>query len=311
MLWLFWKSDMKKFFSNKYICMLTAVFCTLLWGTAYPLIKLAYADMSIITVPDKLLFAGLRFFIAGLMVFVVCFMMRKNVLDIEKSRIPKILIYSLLLTVFHYTFNYIGVGNASATKTSVLSACSAFFGVLLAPVFFKGERLTFNKIAGCVLGAVGIIIVNLSFFSGTFTFIGEGFIILATVCSALGSLYGKSVSKGKVFEVTAWQLSAGGFILCVAAFVLGGGISFNTSGIIELMILAFVSAAAFSLWTALLVYNDAGRIMIYNLLIPVFGTMWSFIILNERDILNPLYIVSLIFICAGIIFVNLRERKGS
>ena len=69
---------MKKFFSNKYICMLTAVFCTLLWGTAYPLIKLAYADMSIITVPDKLLFAGLRFFIAGLMVFVVCFMMRKT-----------------------------------------------------------------------------------------------------------------------------------------------------------------------------------------------------------------------------------------
>ena len=69
---------MKKFFSNKYICVLTAVLCTLLWGTAYPLIKLAYADMNIVAVSDKLLFAGLRFLIAGLMVFVVCFFMRKN-----------------------------------------------------------------------------------------------------------------------------------------------------------------------------------------------------------------------------------------
>lgn len=300
---------MKRFFSNRYICVITAVICTLLWGTAYPLIKLSYADMNISSVSDKLLFAGLRFFIAGIMVFVVCLFMKKNVFDIERSRAPKILLYSLLLTVFHYTFNYIGVGNASATKTSVLSACSAFLGVLLAPLFFKDEKLSVNKILGCAIGAVGIIIVNLSFFSGTFTFLGEGFVLIATVCSATGSLYGKIVSKGKIFEVTAWQLFVGGIILCVTSLAVGGKITFNTTGVIELVFLAFVSAASFSLWTALLVYNDSGRIMIYNLLIPVFGTMWSYIILGEDDILNPLYIVSLVFICIGITLVNIKVKK--
>lgn len=302
---------MKKFFSNKYICVLTAVLCTLLWGTAYPLIKLAYADMNIVAVSDKLLFAGLRFLLAGVMVFVVCFFMRKNVFDIEKSRAPKILLYSLLLTVFHYTFNYIGVGNASATKTSVLSACSAFFGVLLAPIFFKDEKLTFNKILGCVIGAVGIIIVNLSFFSGTFTFLGEGFVLIATLCSATGSLYGKKVSKGKIFEVTAWQLFVGGIILCVVSLLFGANIAFSTSGVFELLFLAFVSAASFSLWTALLVYNDSGKIMIYNLLIPVFGTMWSYIILGEQDIFSPLYVVSLMLVCIGIVLVNISKKKRS
>lgn len=302
---------MKKFFSNKYICVLTAVLCTLLWGTAYPLIKLAYADMNIVAVSDKLLFAGLRFLLAGVMVFVVCFFMRKNVFDIEKSRAPKILLYSLLLTVFHYTFNYIGVGNASATKTSVLSACSAFFGVLLAPIFFKDEKLTFNKILGCVIGAVGIIIVNLSFFSGTFTFLGEGFVLIATLCSATGSLYGKKVSKGKIFEVTAWQLFVGGIILCVVSLLFGANIAFSTSGVLELLFLAFVSAASFSLWTALLVYNDSGKIMIYNLLIPVFGTMWSYIILGEQDIFSPLYVVSLMLVCIGIVLVNISKKKRS
>ncbi len=299
---------MKKFFSNKYICVLTAVLCTLLWGTAYPLIKLAYSDMSIEAIPDKLLFAGLRFFIAGIMVFVVCLFMRKNVFEIERSRVPKILLFSLLLTVFHYTFNYIGVANTSATKTSVLASFSAFLGVLLAPLFFRDEKLTLKKVIGCVIGAAGVVVVNLSFFSGTFTFIGEGLVLLATVCSATGSLYGKIVSKGKIFEVTAWQLFIGGVILCVFALVFGAHIVFNVKGLLELLFLAFVSAAAFSLWTALLVYNDAGKIMIYNLLIPVFGTMWSYIILGETQILNPLYIVSLILICCGIILVNIKDK---
>ena len=300
---------MKKFFSNKYICALTAIVCTLLWGTAYPLIKLSYSDMNISSTPDKLLFAGLRFFIAGIMVFAVCFVMRKNVFDIEKSRAPKILLYSLLLTVFHYTFNYIGVSNASATKTSVLSAFSAFLGVLLAPVFFKDEKLTSRKIIGCVFGALGVIIVNLSFFSGTFTFLGEGFVLIATVCSACGSLYGKIVSKGKIFEVTAWQLFVGGAILCAVSLLFSASITFSIKGVLELLFLAFVSAASFSLWTALLVYNDAGNIMIYNLLIPIFGTMWSYIILGEEEIFDPLYIVSLVLITFGIVLVNMKSRR--
>ena len=90
---------MKKIFSNKYICAITAVFCTLLWGTAYPLIKLGYADMNIEAVPDKLLFAGLRFLVAGIMVFIVCAFAKKNVFDIEKERIPRILVFSLLCLV--------------------------------------------------------------------------------------------------------------------------------------------------------------------------------------------------------------------
>lgn len=300
---------MKKIFSNKYICALTAVFCTLLWGTAYPLIKLSYNDMSIESIPDKLLFAGLRFFLAGIMVFVVCAFMRKNVFDIERSRAPKILLYSLLLTVFHYTCNYIGVGNASATKTSVLASFSAFLGVILAPIFFKDERLNAQKILGCIVGAVGVIIVNLSFFEGTFTFMGEGFVLLATLCSATGSLYGKKVSKGKIFEVTAWQLFIGGIILCAVAVLFSPHIAFNLRGVFELLFLAFVSAASFSLWTTLLVYNDSGKIMIYNLLIPVFGSMWSYIILGETEIFDPLYIVSLVLICVGIVLVNLRDKR--
>ena len=300
---------MKKIFSNRYICALTAVFCTVLWGTAYPLIKFAYADMNIISVPDKLLFAGLRFFIAGIMVFAVCVLSRKRIFDIERARVPQILLFSLLLTVMQYVFNYIGVGNASATKTAVISSFSAFLGVLFAPLFFKSEKLNFKKIIGCVIGALGVLIVNLSFFEGSFSFMGEGLILLATVCSSTGSLYGKIASKGKIFEVTAWQLFIGGIILCLIALPFSPHIAFTMKGVFVLLFLAFVSAASFSLWTTLLVYNDSGSIMIYNLLIPVFGAIWSYVILKETEILNPLYIVSLLLICVGIVFVNFKDKS--
>ena len=52
-----------------------------------------------------------------------------------------------------YILNYIGVANTSATKTSILTAASAFFAVLLAPLFFKSERLTALKVIGVIHAA--------------------------------------------------------------------------------------------------------------------------------------------------------------
>ena len=53
---------------------LVALLCCLLWGSSYPAIKGGYALFSIAQadLPGKLLFAGWRFVIAGLMVLAVC-----------------------------------------------------------------------------------------------------------------------------------------------------------------------------------------------------------------------------------------------
>lgn len=279
----------------------------MLWGTAYPVIKSSYADMGITAVSDKLMFAGLRFFIAGIMVFAVCLVMHKNAFNIDKRRIPHILLYSLLLTVLQYVFNYIGVGNTTATKTSVLTSLSAFLGVVLAPVFFRDEKLSLKKMIGCLIGITGIAVVNLSFFSGSFSFMGEGFILIATLCNTFGGFVGKKISGDKVFEITAWQLAVGGAVLIIISFMLGAGLSFTAASAVRLLYLSFVSAVAFSLWTLLLVNNDAGRVMIYYLLIPIFGALWSYILLGERDIFDPLNIISLALICMGIILVTSKK----
>ena len=60
-----------KLLQNKKIAYLTAIFCTLLWGTAFPFIKVGYSAFKIeeSDIGSKLSFAGMRFMLAGCMVF--------------------------------------------------------------------------------------------------------------------------------------------------------------------------------------------------------------------------------------------------
>jgi hypothetical protein len=145
---------------KKWVAMLCAVLCTVLWGTAYPTIKYGYAAMELTAVADKLMFAGLRFFLAGLMVFVFTWIRQRSVPRLPRDRIGGVALYGILQTGLMYIFNYIGVANTTATKTSVITAASAFFAVLLAPLFFKGERHY------CLRFALAFLFVNLIGFVG-------------------------------------------------------------------------------------------------------------------------------------------------
>ena len=267
--------------------------------------------MGSVTIPNELTFAGVRFLLAGIIIFVFSLFYKKRIPTVSKSKVIYVIIYGLVQTGALYLFNYIGVTYTTATKTSILTSLTAFLAVVFAPLFFKDEKLTVQKIIGVIIGLIGIVIVNLNAFSGSFTFMGEGMIIIAMLCNTAGGFIGKAISKGKVIEVTSYQLSIGGIALLVIGLLFGGTFFIDVNLIIITIILALVSSVAFLLWTELLVYNEAGKILVYNLLIPVFGSIWSFIILGEKEIFNPLFIVSVVLISIGIILVNISRDKNS
>lgn len=300
---------MTNLLQKKWFAAVGMVLCTLLWGSANPVIKYSYTTLGIDSVADKLMFAGVRFMIAGVMVLLAARAVTHRAPVLPRERIGWAALYGVLQTGLMYTFNYIGVSNTSATKTCILTAASAFLAVVFAPLFFRGERLTALKLAGAVIGFAGIVAVNLGDLGGGFTLTGEGFVLTATVLSTAGSFVGKKVSQGCVFQMTAWQLIIGASLILAVGLVGGGGVAVTPAGLLLTLYLAFVSAATFTLWTALLVYHEAGRILVYNLLIPVFGALWSLIILGERQILDPMYLVSIALISAGIFMVNYYKKS--
>lgn len=293
-----------------------ALICTLLWGTAFPVIKLSYNHLGVVSgdVGSQVLFAGERFFLAGVMVFLFCLIFKRNGLKISGKTLLPVLSLGLVQTAMQYFCSYIGVANTTGTKTSVITACNAFFAVLLAPLFFKNEKLGRTKLLGCAVGLAGVIIININGIAdGGISFIGEGMVLLSALCSGAGSFLSKaSAKRSDPVAVTAYQLLFGGALLILSGILMGGNVLYaDLSGVLLLIYLAFVSAFAFALWTALLGFHSVGRICIFNLLIPIFGTLWSGILLGEQ-IFKWENLVSLILVSIGIFLVNYsREGKRS
>lgn len=284
------------------------VFCTLLWGSASPIIKYSYGALGIENTADKVMFAGARFMTAGLMVLIAAWIILRRLPTVPGRSVGGVVLYGVVGTGLMYILNYIGVANTTATKTCILTASSAFFAVVFAPLFFKGERLTVLKLVGVVIGFAGIAAVNLGDLGGGFTLTGEGFVLLAAILSTAGSFIGKRISKGRVLQVTAWGLIAGSSLILIVGLLMGGGVNVTLQGILLILYLAFVTASTYIVWTALLVHHDAGSILVYHLLIPIFGSLWSLIILGERQILDPMYLLSIAMICSGIFMVNYNKK---
>ena len=294
---------MRRLFQAKSASVPLAIFCTLLWGTAFPFIKLGYAafDVAENDAGAMLLFAGCRFFLAGLMVLPVLAFGRNRLLPKKGDFLP-IAVLGLVMTAAQYFFTYIGLGYTSGANTSIITACASFFTVIGAAVFFRGDRLTVLKILGCAVGFGGVLVMNRGAAVTTAT-------LLSTVCSAAGNLLSKKIAEGRnPLLVTAWQLMLGGALLIIAGLCFGGGLDFSKlTGVWILIWLAFVSAAAFSIWTALLKYHSASRISVFTLLIPVFGTALSGLLLGE-SVFRIETLLALLLIAAGIVMVNLSGK---
>ena len=131
-----------------------AVLCTLLWGTAFPFIKLGYRALAVAEgdVGASLLFAGLRFSLAGLMVLCFLCAQKRRFVPLRRDCLAPVLLLGGFQTLGQYLFTYIGIGFTTGANTSIITACASFLTVLAAPLFFRSDRLTPWKIAGCVLG---------------------------------------------------------------------------------------------------------------------------------------------------------------
>ena len=286
-----------------------AAACALLWGTAFPFIKLGYSAFEI-AADDRgamLLFAGLRFSIAGLMALALT-LFKKSGSGPIKNLLPAAALLGAVQTFAQYLFTYIGLGLTTAANTSIITACASFLTVLAVPLFFKSDRITAVKLLGCALGFGGVLIVNRGGGVTAETLPGDLLVFISTVCAAAGNIIAKKAGKGRdPLRLTAWQLLIGGALLCMAGLILGGRLNLlNLNGLLILLWLAFVSAAAFSVWTALLKYNPASKISVFILLVPVFGTLLSGLLLGEQ-VFRAKVFISLALISAGIILVNLSK----
>ena len=296
---------------------LGALICCALWGSAFPCIKIGYQMFEIPqdAVATQILFAGLRFTLAGILVILIGSVLSGNLLKINRQNALKILKLSLLQTVLQYLFFYIGLANTTGVKASIIEGVNVFIAIFVASLIFRQEKLTMGKLAGCLIGFAGVVLVNLNGngLDMSFHLNGEGFIFLSTVAYAFSSVYLKRYSKTEnPLLLSGWQFVAGGLVMTIMGLLMGGKITKVTAtGIAMLFYLACISAVAYSLWGILLKYNPVSRVAVFGFMNPVFGVILSAFLLGEREQASGIKsIIALILVSIGIyITAKVKEEK--
>ena len=304
----------KNIFTNPIVLTLSALLCCALWGSATPAIKTASALLIPVSgVPSTILFAGIRFFFAGIITIAIYSIARKKLLVFKKENLPRVLTVASFQTVIQYIFFYIGLTNTTGVKGTIASGSSAFFCVLIASLIFRQEKLTVRKVIACILGLCGIVIINLQGLELTMNFLGDGFVILSTVAYSFSSVFMKRFSKHEdPVVLSGYQFIFGGAFMILLGLLLGGRVSFeSTKGVIVLIYLSFLSAIAYALWGMLLKHNPVSKVTIFSFTTPVFGTILSLIFLPEHSGVDPInLVITLILVCGGILLLNYQANKN-
>ncbi len=300
-----------KLFQNTFFVTLAALFCCALWGSATPFIKIGYElILPVKNTASTILFAGIRFTLAGILTVLIYSIGRQKFLVPKRENLSKVFTVSIFQTIIQYIFFYIGLANTTGVKGTVASGSNAFFAMLIASLVFKQEKLTFKKIAACVIGFSGIVLVNLNGLDFNMNFFGDGFVIFSTIAYSISSVL---IKRYSAYEdpviISGYQFIIGGIVMVIMGAIMGGNVQFTAPAAIGVLIyLAFLSAAAYSIWGVLLKHNPVSKVTIFSFMTPVFGVILSNVMLSEASNVPPLnLIITLLLVSTGIFILNYKK----
>ncbi len=295
-----------------------ALFCCFIWGSATPSIKIAYRlfDISADDTASRIMLAGSRFIIAGLMVIVFGSLINRKIMVPKRASLKRILILSCFQTVGQYYFMFMALAHITGVRGSIINATGNFLTILMAVYLFRMEKMTVRKLAGCIVGFAGVVLIlggvsALTSGSGI-TLAGDGAMIIADIFYALSGCCIKIFSKDDdPVVLSGYQFFAGGIVLFVLGWAMGGVLIFSGTGCyLNLIYMGFISAGAYTVWGILLKHNPVSRVSILGFMNPVLSVLLSAAFLGEnREAFSLTGLLALLLVSLGIVIVNIGNTR--
>lgn len=296
---------------------LLASLCNILWGSAIPFINLGYRSFAVASgdTATQILFAGLRFTLAGIITIIIRSIMLEHLAVPKKGGAHRVLLLALTQTMLQYFLFYIGVARTEAVKSSIIQGLNSFVAILVACFVFRTEKMTVRKMVGGLLGIAGILVVSLtgSGLSAKFSVGGEGALFLSMVAAATSSSLIKRFGReDDPMTLSGWQFMTGGLVMAVGGYLAGGRLRpVSPLAFPTLLYLALLSAVAYSIWAVLLSCNPVSRVAAYMVLQPIFGVLITMILTGGNSPVSPARIViALALVSACIMLISSDREKG-
>lgn len=255
----------------------------LIWSTVLPLAKLALADIPPATL------AAVRFLIGGgcLLVVALCNHSARSVMQSLGRHWRSYLLLGITGIFLNNLLQNLGLNLGQANSTSLIGASEPVFATLLA-VIFLGERLERKRIGGLGLSLIGVYLVttNGSSLDWSAT-VGNMLAVGAAVSYAVYTVLSKHALKREdPLLVVTWSTLLGSLLLALAALCLDGLPVWPEMLPWQWVNIIYLSTIPISL--AMLLYNhllrlvDASQASTAFFLVPVFSSVWAFLLLGER-----------------------------
>ena len=292
----------RNFMNSKALVIFGALFCCALWGVSTPIVKTGYNYVDESHVPSLLLWVGFQFIVSGILTTSIYSIISKRFVFPKKESVKGVVIVSVLQTVLQYALLYIGLSQTTSVKGAILKSTDVFFVALIASFVFKTEKLTAKKLISCIIGFLGIIIMNLNGISFNINPVGDGLVLLGIISYSFSVIMTKLFAqKENPIVLCGYQMGLGGVILLLIGVIFDG--KFNFVAMLPVFIcLSLIYAVSYTLWTVLLKNNPASSITVYSFMTPVFGVIFSSLLLSEDSGVETVNLITaLLLVCVGII----------
>ena len=276
----------------------------LIWASAFFNIKIATYSYGPVTI------AFLRVFFGAIPVLLLCYFKKIKIEAFSKDWHWFAMIGLINLVAPFFLIAY-GVKSVQSNLAAILMSTTPLSSTILAHFYTKNEKFNIIKTVGILIGFSGIVFLfsdNLLIDKNNFT--SALLILLGSTCYVIGGVLTLKISKKKNENVT-------GSILIWATILLIPLVCFieqpwelnpRLDSTISVIYLGFVSTGiAWLLRFRILVTNGLIFQSQVSYLIPIFGTILSYIFLKELITLKIL--ISLIAVCVGIYFVRKADNQ--
>ena len=283
---------------------LLLILLALIWASAFFNIKIATYSYGPVTI------AFLRVFFGAIPVLLLCYYKNIKIEAFSKDWHWFAMIGFINLVAPFYLIAY-GVQSVQSNLAAILMSTTPLSSTVLGHFYTTNEKFNFIKTFGILIGFSGILyLFSDNILIDENNFLSALLILLGSTCYVIGGVLTLKISKKKNENVT-------GSILIWATIILIPLVSFieqpwnltpRLDSTISVIYLGLVSTGiAWLLRFRILVNNGLIFQSQVSYLIPIFGTILSYIFLKE--LITTKVLISLIAVSVGIYFVRKADYK--
>jgi drug/metabolite transporter (DMT)-like permease len=288
-----------------------AIISCLLWSSAFAGVKIG------LQYTPPIQFAGIRFFISGLLVSPLAFHLNRDYFSIVRKNLGLILLFAALQTFLQYIMFYKGISMIPSSVAAIIIGSQPFFIALVAHFLMKGDRITWTRLAVIMLGMAGVVLVSLgrdpASISGRIALGGILLMVGINILSGFNNvLIASERRKIPPLVISSSSMSIGGLALFLVALPLEG-LDLQPKPVnyyLALSWLSILSAVAISIWLTLLKRPGVkvSDLNLWKFIIPLAGAILSWLLITEEKP-QIISMAGMVIIAISLFILNLINRK--